>query len=160
MVRFTRRVVAPMVVALAMLATPADAGEFGAFFTLPTPTENWKTGFGFHAAFIGLPFVQAGVEWARMGGEDTLLSISTYTGQAEFSPPSLKISPFVGVGVGAYKQNDGTASDWGSLTTIYGGLRVPIGAAKLRAEVRKLSLSGTPRANIDKRFSLGVSFHF
>jgi len=37
---------------------------------------------------------------------------------------------------------------------------VPIGVARLRAEFRKTSLSGTPRVNIDKRFSLGVSFKF
>ena len=145
---------------LILLANTAAAGEVGAFLTLPTPTEQWKTGFGFHAAFISLPFLQAGGEWARMAGEDTLLSISTYTAQAELNPPSLKISPFIGVGFGAYHQNDGKEGDWGSLTTIFGGLRVPIGAARLRAEFRKLSLSGTPRANIDKRFSLGVSFRF
>ena len=48
----------------------------------------------------------------------------------------------------------------GTLTTIFGGLRIPIGVAKLRAEFRKVSLSGTPKLNIDKRFSLGVSFRF
>jgi len=143
-----------------LLSSPVFAGEVGAFLTLPTPTEAWKTGFGFHAAFISLPFLQAGGEWARMSGEDALLSISTYTAQAELNPPSLKVSPFIGIGVGAYHQKDGNEGDWGSLTTIFGGLRVPIGAARLRAEFRKLSLSGTPRVNIDKRFSLGVSFRF
>lgn len=160
MVTLARRAVVLSVLTLSSLAPRADAGELGAFLTLPTPTDAWKTGFGFHAAFISLPFLQAGGEWARMSGEDPLLSISTYTAQAELNPPSLKISPFVGVGVGAYHQNDGKQGDWGSLTTIFGGVRVPIGAAKLRAEFRKISLSGTPRANIDKRFSLGVSFRF
>lgn len=145
---------------MTVLSGPADAGELGAFVTLPTPTEAWKTGFGFHAAVISLPFLQAGAEWARVSGEVGLLSISTYTAQAEFNPPSLKVSPFVGVGAGAYHQKDGADSDWGTLTAIFGGLRIPIGAAKLRAEFRKVSLSGTPRANIDKRFSLGVSFRF
>lgn len=146
--------------ALMLLSNAAAAGEVGGFLTLPTPTEAWKTGFGFHAAIISLPFLQAGGEWARMSGEDSLLSLSTYTAQAELNPPSLKVSPFIGVGFGAYRQSDGKQSDWGSLTTIFGGLRVPIGVARLRAEFRKVSLSGTPRANIDKRFSLGVSFRF
>ncbi|MBX7184418.1 MAG: hypothetical protein K1Y01_04655 [Vicinamibacteria bacterium] len=145
---------------MTVLSGSADAGELGVFLTLPTPTETWKTGFGFHAAVISLPFLQAGGEWARVSGENSLLSISTYTAQAEFNPPSLKVSPFVGVGAGAYHQNNGSNSDWGTLTAIFGGLRVPIGVAKLRAEFRKVSLSGTPRANIDKRFSLGVSFRF
>lgn len=144
----------------ALLSSSAAAGELGAFLTWPTPTDAWKTGFGFHAAIISLPFLQAGAEWARMSGEDSLLSISTYTVQAELNPPGLKVSPFVGVGAGAYHQNDGKQGDWGTLTTIFGGLRVPIGAARLRAEFRKISLSGTPRLNIDKRFSLGVSFRF
>ena len=138
----------------------ATAGEVGGFLTWPTPTDAWKTGFGLHAAVISLPFLQAGVEWARMGAEDSLVSISTYTAQAEFNPPGLKISPFIGVGAGGYHQNDGKEGDWGSLTAIFGGLRVPIGMARLRAEFRKVSLSGTPRVNIDKRFSLGVSFRF
>ena len=32
--------------------------------------------------------------------------------------------------------------------------------ARLRTEFRKVGLSGTPRVNVDKRFSLGVSFRF
>jgi len=149
-----------MALLLMLVSSTASAGEFGAFLTWPTPTENWGTGFGFHAAFISLPFLQAGGEWARMGAQDSLVSVSTYTAQAELNPPGLKISPFVGVGFGGYRQNDGIESDWGTLTAIFGGLRVPIGAAKLRAEFRKVSLSGAPRVNIDKRLSLGVSFRF
>ena len=160
MARFARRTLGPVVFALLMLAPRADAGEFGAFLTWPTPTANWGTGFGFHAAFISLPFLQAGGEWARMGGQNSVISISTYTAQAEFNPPGLKIQPFVGVGFGGYRQGNGSESDWGTLTTLFGGLRVPIGAAKLRAEFRKVSLSGTPELNVDKRFSLGVSFRF
>ena len=143
-----------------LVSNAAGAGEIGGFLTWPTPTDSWKTGFGFHAAIISLPFLQAGAEWARMGAQDSLVSISTYTAQAELNPPGLKISPFIGLGAGGYKQNDGTQSDWGTLTTIFGGVRVPIGMARLRAEFRKVSLSGTPKINIDKRFSLGVSFRF
>jgi hypothetical protein len=150
----------PAALLLGLLSNAASAGEVGGFLTWPTPTESWKTGFGFHAAIISLPFLQAGAEWARMGGENSLLSISTYTAQAELNPPGLKVSPFIGLGVGGYHQNDGKEGDWGSLTTVFGGLRVPIGMARLRAEFRKVSLSGTPKANIDKRFSLGVSFRF
>ncbi len=145
---------------LLFFATPSRAGEIGAFLTLPTPTKDWKTGFGFHAALISLPFLQAGGEFARMSGEDPLVSIGTYTAQVEVNPPSVKISPFAGLGVGAYRQKFGSDSDWGSVIAIFGGVRVPIGVARLRAEFRKTSLSGTPRVNIDKRFSLGVSFKF
>ena len=149
------------IVVLALLGTSAaSAGEVGAFLTLPTPTKDWKTGFGFHAALISLPFLQAGGEFARVSGENLLVSISTYTAQAELNPPSLKISPFIGVGIGAYRQKNGTNSDWGALNAIFGGVRIPIGAARLRAELRKVSLSGTPKVNVDKRFSLGVSFRF
>lgn len=147
-------------VLLSCLAAPSGASEIGAFLTLPTPTRDWKTGFGFHAALISLPFLQAGGEFARMGGEDPLVSIETYTAQVEFNPPTPKISPFVGIGVGAYRQKFGDTSDWGSVNAIFGGVRVPIGVARLRAEFRKTSLSGTPRVNVDKRFSLGVSFKF
>jgi hypothetical protein len=160
MSRIARRLVVPAVFALLAFAPRAEAGEFGAFLTWPTPTENWGTGFGFHAAFISLPFLQGGGEWARMGGENSLVSISTYTAQAELNPPGLKVQPFIGVGFGGYRENDGKTSDWGTLTTLFGGLRVPIGGAKLRAEFRKVSLSGTPKLNIDKRFSLGASFRF
>lgn len=160
MKRFARRILAPALFAVMLIAPSARAGEIGAFLTLPTPTDAWKTGFGFHAAVISLPFLQAGAEFARMSGEDPLVSTSTYTAQAELNPPSIKVSPFVGVGVGAYHQNYGGQGDWGTLTAIFGGLRVPIGAARLRAEFRKVSLSGTPQVNIDKRFSLGVSFRF
>lgn len=147
-------------VLLSCLAAPSGASEIGAFLTLPTPTRDWKTGFGFHAALISLPFLQAGGEFARMGGEDPLVSIETYTAQVELNPPTPKISPFVGIGVGAYRQKFGDTSDWGSVNAIFGGVRVPIGVARLRAEFRKTSLSGTPRVNVDKRFSLGVSFKF
>lgn len=149
-----------LAVGMLLLAPGAGAGELGAFLTLPTPTKDWGTGFGFHAAVISLPFVQAGGEFARMKSEDTLVTVETYTAQAELNPPSVKISPFIGLGVGAYREKFGGASDWGSLNTIFGGLRVPIGAARLRAEFRKISLSGKPRLNVDKRFSLGISFRF
>ncbi len=145
---------------LALLAPSSRAGEIGAFVTMPTPTKDWKTGFGFHAALISLPFLQAGGEFARIGGEDPLTSVETYTAQVEVNPPSVGISPFVGIGVGAYRQKFGNDSDWGSVNAIFGGVRVPIGVAKLRAEFRKTSLSGAPRVNMDKRFSLGVSFRF
>ncbi len=144
----------------AALTPSSSAGEIGAFLTMPTPTKDWKTGFGFHAAVISLPFLQAGGEFARVSGENPLVSLETYTAQVEFNPPSVKISPFIGLGVGAYRQKFGTSSDWGSLNAIFGGVRVPIGAARLRAELRKVGLSGTPRVNVDKRFSLGVSFRF
>ena len=88
------------------------------------------------------------------------MSIQTYTAQIELNPPSPKISPFIGIGVGAYRQKFGETSDWGSVNAVFGGVRVPIGVARLRAELRKTSLSGTPRVNVDKRFSLGVSFKF
>ncbi len=143
-----------------LFAAPSNAGEIGAFLTLPTPTKHWKTGFGFHGALISLPVLQAGGEFARMSGEDPLVSIGTYTAQVEVNPPSLKISPFAGLGVGVYRQKFGSDSDWGSVIAIFGGVRVPIGVARLRAEFRKISLSGTPRVNVDKRFSLGVSFRF
>ena len=155
--RFTRALFA-----MAILSAPgfASAGEVGAFLTAPTPSKDWKTGFGFHAAVISLPFLQAGGEFARIKGENPLNTIETYTAQVEFSPPTLKIAPFVGVGVGAYRKKNGTDADWGSLNAIFGGVRVPIGAANLRGEFRKTSLSGAPRPNMDKRFSVGVSLRF
>jgi hypothetical protein len=132
----------------------------GAFLTKPTPTKDWKTGFGFHVAVISLPFLQAGGEFARLPSKEALTSIETYTAQVELNPPSLKISPFIGIGVGAYHQKVGTSSDWGSLNAVFGGVRVPIGLARLRAEFRKVGLSGNPRKNVDKRLSLGLSFRF
>lgn len=156
--RFLRS--AALALPLALFGAPVSAGEIGAFLTMPTPRVDWKTGFGFHAALISLPFLQAGGEFARMNGENPLTSIETYTAQVELNPPSLKVSPFIGIGVGAYRQKFGTSSDWGSVNAVFGGVRVPIGVARLRAEFRKVGLSGTPRVNVDKRFSLGISFRF
>ena len=68
--------------------------------------------------------------------------------------------PFVGLGVGAYREKTGTVSDWGTLNSFYLGARMPVGPARLRGEFRKVSLSGAPRLKLDKRFSLGVSFGF
>lgn len=156
----TLRTLGLVTVALLLLGPSARAGEIGAFLTLPTPSKDWKTGFGFHAAVISLPFLQAGGEFARMSAEDPLTSIETYTAQVEFNPPSLKVSPFIGVGVGAYREKFGASSDWGTVNAVFGGVRVPIGAARLRAEFRKVGLSGTPHLNVDKRISLGISFRF
>ncbi len=155
-----RRAFAPVALALVLLAGPSAAGEIGAFLTWPTPTKDWGTGFGFHGAVISLPFLQAGGEFARIRGENPLVSIETYSAQVELNPPSLKVAPFVGLGLGVYRQKNGTQSDWGSVIAVFGGVRVPIGKAKLRAEFRKISLSGTPLVNVDKRFSLGISFRF
>lgn len=156
----TRRALCVWAIGFSLLGSSARAGEIGGFLTFPTPSKAWKTGFGFHAAVISLPFLQAGGEFARMPGENPLVSTETYTLQAELNPPSLKVSPFIGLGVGAYRQKYGTSSDWGSVNAVFGGIRVPIGVARLRAEFRKVGFSGAPRVNVDKRFSLGVSFRF
>lgn len=157
-----RRIRIAAAVAVFALWAPSgsEAGEIGAFLSMPTPRDAWKTGFGFHAAIISLPFVQAGGEFARATAEGSTVVIETYTAQAELSPPALKVKPFVGLGVGAHRFKNNGANDWGTVNALFLGLKIPAGGANLRAEFRKMSLSGTPEPNIDKRFSLGISLSF
>jgi len=100
-------------------------------------------------------------ELARQPGAALNSGMTTLSGTALFAPSFGPFVPFVGVGVGVYRQGRADEDDYGSLSAFVVGAKLKLGGLiVVRAEWRKLGLSGTPRLAIDDRISGGVGVSF
>ena len=147
--------------ALLLLAGRADALELTAGVTSGTPSEIWKRGFtgNFASGFLKLASLEA--EIARLPGEADETSLTTFTASALLAPPIGPFTPFGGVGVGGFRQNVLGQVDNGTLHAFILGGKVRFGALfVVRADFRKLTLSGPPRLAADERWTLAAGVNF
>jgi hypothetical protein len=151
------------VFALGLLAAagPARAGDVTAFVALPRPSDNWDHGFGAALSSTWFNIVTFEGEAARIPGETTDAGMSSFTASALLSPPVGALTPYGGVGVGLFRQNIGSDSDIGRLRAYIVGAKVKLGGLiVLKAEYRRLELSGTPLIDMDSRISAGAGIAF
>jgi hypothetical protein len=100
-------------------------------------------------------------EAARIPGETTDTGMSSFTASALLSPPVGALTPYGGLGVGLFRQNVGSDSDIGRLKAWIVGAKVKLGGLiVLKAEYRRLDLSGTPLLDMDNRISAGAGIAF
>jgi len=146
---------------LATLPAPARAGDVTAFVAIPSPAENWEHGFGAALSSTWFNVVTFEGEAARIPGETTDTGMSSFTASALLSPPVGALTPYGGVGVGLFRQNVGSDSDIGRLKAWIVGAKVKLGGlVVLKAEYRRLDLSGTPLLQMDSRISAGAGIAF
>ncbi len=141
---------------------PARAGDVTAFVALPSPTDRWNHGFGAALSSTWFNLVTFEGEAARIPGETTDTSMSSFTASALLSPPIGALTPYGGIGVGLFRQNVGNfESDTGRLTAWIVGAKVKLGGLiVLKGEYRRLDLSGTPLLDMDSRYSAGAGIAF
>lgn len=142
-------------------AAPARGGDVTAFVALPSPTESWNHGFGAALSSTWFNVVTFEGEAARIPGETTDAGMSSFTASALLSPPIGALTPYGGLGVGLFRQNVGLDSDIGRLKAWIVGAKVKLGGLiVLKAEYRRLDLSGTPLLDMDSRISAGAGIAF
>jgi hypothetical protein len=142
-------------------AAPSHAGDVTAFVAIPSPSENWERGFGAALTSTWFNLVSFEGEAARIPGKTTDTSMSSFTASALLSPPVGALTPYGGVGVGLFRQNVGSDSDIGRLRAWIVGAKVKLGGLiVLKAEYRRLELSGTPLLDMDSRISAGAGIAF
>ena len=86
--------------------------------------------------------------------------MTSLSGTAALAPSIGMLTPFAGVAVGVFRQSDGSFTDNGTLKAFVLGLRVKVKLLVLKAEYRRLDLSGTPLIDMDSRISAGAGIAF
>jgi hypothetical protein len=146
----------------ALLApAPARAGDVTAFVAIPSPSDRWNHGFGAALSSTFFNIVSFEGEAARIPGETTDAGMSSFTASAMLAPPIGAITPYGGFGVGLFRQSIGSLSDTGQLKVWIVGAKVKLGGlVVLKADYRRLDLSGTPLQDMDSRISAGAGLSF
>jgi hypothetical protein len=157
---------APMLVSLAFAlvaaaADPAAAGDVTVFVALPSPTETWGRGYGAALSSTWFRVLTFEGEAARVPGKTPDAGMTSFTASALLSPPIGSLIPYGGVGVGLFRQTLGTESDLGRLRALVLGVKLRLqDLIVLKAEYRRLELSGDPLLTMDSRVSFGAGIAF
>jgi hypothetical protein len=145
---------------LALIAARADTGDLTVFVTKAKPGEVWADGYGAALGSTSFRVVRVEAEVARVPGELADTSMTSFTGAALLAPPLPIFTPYAGLGVGLYRQTYGQASDIGYLKGLIVGAKMTLGLAVVRADYRKLELSGPPPFEMTSRLTLGAGISF
>jgi hypothetical protein len=139
----------------------ARAAEITAFLSKATPDDDWASGVGGAFSIGLLSIVHFEGEICRQSAEIEGAQMYSLTGSVLLAPPTGKVVPYGGLGIGGFRQEFGERSDTGSLTALVLGLKFkPVGLLVLKGEYRRLGLSGDPIFPMDNRFSVGAGLAF
>jgi hypothetical protein len=139
---------------------PAPAAELTAFVGRPSPTELWGKAYGATLTTTWFSLLALEAEAARHRGETEQSGMTLFTASAFLAPAIGRIVPYGGPGVGVFHQSVGSLSDTGTILTFALGARLKLGPLVLRAEWRRLGLSGEPLLPADDRYSAGIGVSF
>jgi hypothetical protein len=157
-----RRLVRALAVAfVAACPTVARAGDITVFATFPSPSENWTRGYGAALSSTWFRVITFEGEAARVPGETSDVGMTSFTASALLSPPIGGLIPYGGLGVGIFRQTLGSEADTGRLRALVLGVKLRVqDLLVLRAEYRRLELSGDPLLAMDNRISVGAGIAF
>ena len=100
-------------------------------------------------------------EAARVPGETSDAGMTSFTASALLSPPIGGLIPYGGLGIGIFRQTLGSEADTGRLRALVLGVKLRVqDLLVLRAEYRRLELSGDPLLAMDDRISVGAGIAF
>ena len=150
--------------ALASLATPARAGDIAVFVSTANPSEEWGGGWGGALSSTWFEVLALEAELAWQSGDAAVeldeLKMTSFTASGLVAPPIGIVTPYAGVGFGLFRQSLGSESDTGRVRAFILGAKLSVGLVLVKAEYRKLELSGEPLLDIDTRYSVGVGLTF
>jgi hypothetical protein len=88
--------------------------------------------------------------------------MTSFTVSALLAPPIGSLVPYGGIGYGVFRQTLGTASsDLGRVRALVVGVKLRLqDLIVLKAEYRRLELSGVPLVDMDSRVSFGAGIAF
>jgi hypothetical protein len=140
----------------------AHAGEILVFMSANEPRDIWQNGQGGALSLSFFRVLSFEAEGARGAVEPSDGRITYFTGTAALNAPLFKgFTPYVGVGVGLFRETLDTASDMGTLRTTAFGLKVRVAELLVvRAEYRRFQLSGPPLLELESRLSIGAGIAF
>lgn len=142
-------------------AAPASAAEISAFIALGRPSDRWAAGAGGAFTTVWFDVLALEAEGARIPGEIEGRSIWTLTGDALLAPTVGRFVPYGGLGVGLYLLNVDSERDSGTLRALVLGVKFKLAVGfHVKAEWRKIALSGEPGLDLDQRFSFGAGISF
>ena len=143
------------------LASLARAGDIVVFASWPTPTNEWGTGFGAAYSQTLIPLVGFEFEIGQQSGALTDESMTTFSASALLVPPIGPLTPYGGLGFGFFRQKVDERSDTGTYHALILGAKLKLGSILvLRADWRRISLSGEPLIPVDYRVSVGAGLSF
>ena len=156
------RLVRALAVALVAAApAAARAGDVTVFATFPSPSENWNRGYGAALSSTWFRVITFEGEAARVPGETSDAGMTSFTASALLSPPIGGLIPYGGLGIGIFRQTLGSEADTGRLRALVLGVKLRVqDLLVLRAEYRRLELSGDPLLAMDDRISVGAGIAF
>jgi len=140
--------------------SPAEGGDISVFMAKSRPGEVWADGYGAALGSTWFKVVMFEAEVARLPGELPEAGMTSFTGSALLCAPLPIVTPYGGVGVGLFRQTLRGSSEIGTLKALVIGAKMTLGLAVLRADYRKLELSGGPPLEIDSRIAAGVGISF
>jgi hypothetical protein len=143
------------------LVRPAAAGDITAFLSEGRPSEVWDRGYGAALSFSLFRLVVLEGEAARMPAVGEERDMTSFTASALLALPAGKLTPYGGLGVGLFRQTEGSDSDTGTLRALIVGAKLTLGGlVVLKAEYRNFELSGEPLLQADSRISVGAGISF
>lgn len=145
---------------LGLLGVPLEAGDITVFVTKARPGELWADGYGAALGSTSFRIVTFEAEVTRLPGELPETGMTSFSGAALLSPPIPFVTPYGGIGVGLYRQTRAAENDIGYLKAVIVGAKMTLGLVVVRADYRKLDLSGTPPFEITSRLTAGVGISF
>jgi hypothetical protein len=161
--RLTRSALRTSFLVAAVLLWPGSASpaELTAFISGASPGEFWGTGFGGSLAITLFDLGGIEIEGAHQGGEVPESSIFTLSGRVFLAPPTGRLIPYGGLGVGGYRASLSGNDDWGTVREIFVGLKLRIGLGfQIRGEYEWVHLPDGALLPMDGRYSLGATLRF
>jgi len=159
-----RTVVLPLLVLAALALSPgrsASGAEITAFATGASPTDVWNTGYGGMLTITLFSFAHGEIEGCWQGSALPETSVSSLAAKAYFGPQIGPVVPYIGLGVGVYRESLPTKTDQGTSGMIFAGgkLKFPFGLV-LRGEYQWLTLPDEVLQPLDNRLLFGVGLSF
>lgn len=145
---------------LLVAAPPARAGELTLLATVGTPSSTWKRGYGASLSSTWFEVISLEGEAVRIPGEDGDSNMTSFTVAALLAPPIGALVPYGGLGFGLFRQATASQSDTGKIRAFILGAKLKLGVVVLKAEYRKLALSGEPLFPMDTRYTAGAGISF
>jgi hypothetical protein len=139
----------------------SQAVELSAFISGASPGDTWTKGYGGTLSTTWFHVFALEAEAAHQPGNIPDINLTSFTGSALIAPPIGFLTPYGGLGVGAYRESIVNGSDTGTLKAyIIGGKIKLAGVVVLRGEYRRIDLQSSAPIPLRHRISAGVGVVF